>query len=179
MVTARSILRQETRDNHDRVDALFSDLRLSDRADYGRFLVAQANAFLPCEAALDEAGAGEVLPDWAARKRSDALRSDLAALGLDAPEREGGPHFTSPAAVLGGIYVLEGSRLGGAMLARSVPADFPKHFLTSGSAGAWRTLIQLLDDRLRTEEEIRDAVAAARNVFGVFERSGHAKIKAD
>lgn len=170
------------------MDALFSDLRLSDRADYGRFLLAQAGAFLPCEAALDEAGAAKVLPDWPSRRRSDALRADLAALGLEAPEQGGGPGFAGPAAILGGIYVLEGSRLGGAMLARSVPLDFPRHFLAGsspgggssggGSSGAWRNLIQLLDDRIRTEEEIQDAVDAARKVFGLFERSGHAKIKA-
>lgn len=168
----RAALRAETADMHDRVDAAFSGADLTDRAGYARFLTAQAAAHLPVEAALTRDGAERIVPDWDARRRAPALESDLAALDLPVPDGVDVPVFGGFAAILGGIYVLEGSRLGGGMLVRAVPPDLPRAFLGAGNSLLWRGLLSLLEDRLRAPADLKIAIASAREVFGLFETAG-------
>ncbi|MEG3125616.1 biliverdin-producing heme oxygenase [Sphingomonas sp. GB1N7] len=177
MSGAREALRRETRDCHDRVDAVYSTFRLDTREGYGAFLAAQAAAHIPCEAALDHAQAERIVPDWPMRRRAALLMQDLAGIGFPASAFRIEPQFETEPAVLGAIYVLEGSRLGGAMLVRSVPTDLPHRFLGASVPGAWRNLMQFIDARLRSDAEIGEAVAAARTVFGLFERAGQASMK--
>jgi len=167
-MSARFALRSATSDDHERLDALFSRFDLTDRAGYGDFLRAQAGAFPGVEAALDAAGAGDLLPDWKARRRAEALESDLTAMGLTAPVAVPAPAFVTEAEVLGGAYVLEGSRLGGAMLIRSVPDDLPRSFLSPGNPAAWRAFVAVLDQRLSSPASVDAAIMAATAVFEVF-----------
>lgn len=172
-MSARSALRTATADDHERVDAIFGSFPLGEAAGYRAFLQATATAYLPVEAALDEGGAETVLKDWSARRRGALLRADLAELGL-APDKLEAPRMTGAPPLLGAIYVLEGSRLGGAMLKRSVPAHLPRRFLDAPSGkGAWRALGDLLDDRLRKSQDLADAIVAAKQVFGLFAQAGH------
>lgn len=169
-MSARSALKAATAAAHDSIDALFARFELADRKGYAAFLSAQAGAFLSVEAALDPF-ALTLLSDWAARRRSDALRADLSDLGVTPPDPVPTPGFTGPAAALGGIYVLEGSRLGGAMLLRAVPPAFPQTFLSPGNPAAWRALVKVLDERLSSPASLAEATAAAIAVFRTFERS--------
>ena len=168
-MSARQALRAATAAEHDRVDALFSAFDLGDEGDYGRFLAAQAAAFLPVEAALDEAGAAEALPCWPERLRGALLVEDLAAMGAPPAAPVAPPPFGDEAALLGGIYVLEGSRLGGAVLRRSLPAHLPQSFLAAPQPrGAWAKLLAKLDTRLNGERELISAVTSAKRVFACF-----------
>lgn len=177
--SARGALRTATAAYHDRVDAVFSRADLANRDDYGRFLQAQAGAYLPAEAALARAGAATIVPDWDLRRRSSRLTADLAALGVAAPADDAEIAFEDDAAVLGGVYVLEGSRLGGALLARGVPEDFPKSFLASDQSAHWRHLLDLLEHRLLSPGERSSAVESASRVFMLFESSGQRYLGAD
>jgi heme oxygenase len=85
-----------------------------------RFLAFQDEA----ERALNIAMTAEAVPDWPQRQRAHLARADLATLG--APERVS-PHpsgrlptITSREHVIGMVYVLEGSTLGGAWLLRQL-----------------------------------------------------------
>jgi heme oxygenase (biliverdin-IX-beta and delta-forming) len=172
-VSARFALKAATQAEHDRVDALFSRLDLANGDDYRLFLTAQAAAHLPIEAALDAAGAERVLADWPDRRRGDLLRADLAALAADQPLHLDPPVLETDAAILGAIYVLEGSRLGGAILKRQLPADAPRAFLDPGQArGRWRKLLEKLDEDLYEPGRIGLAADAARHVFSRFHRAG-------
>ncbi len=175
--TARAALRAATLDQHERVDRLFSHVRLDHRLEYGDFLGAQAAAHIPVERALAEGGIAAIVPDWETRQRADLVRADLATLGLDVPEPAGTIAFAGEAALLGGLYVLEGSRLGGTMLKRSVPSDFPTRFLGGVDSGAWRSLLQMLDAHLDTALKRTAAVAAACAVFELFETSGQRHVR--
>lgn len=168
----RTALRAATADHHQRVDSIFSAMNLAEDGDYRRFLSAQAAAHIPVERALDRGGAAEVLHDWADRRRAHLLLDDLAAMGVAEPATGTEPEFVGEAAILGAVYVLEGSRLGGAMLRKSVPSRFPASFLGANDSRAWRGLLELLGTRLRDKGEIQIAINAARAVFGQFERSG-------
>ncbi len=85
-----------------------------------RFLAFQDEA----ERALDTSLTIEAVPDWAQRRRAQLARADLEMLG--APERHfpqlSGrlPPITSAEQVLGIVYVLEGSTLGGAYLLKQL-----------------------------------------------------------
>lgn len=85
-----------------------------------RFLAFQNEA----EGVLDTALTAQVVPDWTQRRRAQLARADLEGLG--APERQfprsSGrlPQVTSPEDVLGIVYVLEGSTLGGAYLLKQL-----------------------------------------------------------
>lgn len=186
-MSARFALRAATAQAHEQLDALFSTFDLSDRQGYATFLRAQAGAFMVVETALDHAGVAQFVGDWQDRRRSAALLDDLATLGAPAPTltsasasaSELAIRFGTPAAFLGSLYVLEGSRLGGALLIKSVPADLPRAFLSAGSSGSWRAFVALLDERLQTPGEIEAAAAAAIATFGVFASSARTFLGAD
>jgi heme oxygenase len=74
---------------------------------------------LPLEQSLLAAGVRELLPDWDDRSRTGALLADLAGL-RGVPRRLDAPDISDLFAMLGTLYVLEGSRLGAAYLIRTV-----------------------------------------------------------
>jgi heme oxygenase len=177
--SARAALRAATAPSHERVDALFGKLRLDQPGPYGQFLAAQAAAYIPVEEALTQAGAAEIVPDWIQRQRAALLRADLTDLGIAPPAPVAVPIFASPSAILGGVYVLEGSRLGGAMLKKAVPPDLPTRFMGGGSSAAWRDLLAILDERLTNEAERLISIKAAIEVFSIFERGGELFLKTE
>jgi len=111
------------------------------RDGYAAYLGRMAGFHLPVEARLFEAH------DWAAlglhdateRRRAPLLRAELAALGVDPaalPYAFDVPDVADVARALGVLYVLEGSTLGGQVLAREVTrgaTGVPTAFL--GGAG--------------------------------------------
>lgn len=151
------------------MDAAFSQHDLATADGYRAFLLRQASAHLPVEAALEAAGVGALIADWPARLRGDAIRADLADLGIGHVSEQPFAGFATPAEMLGGLYVLEGSRLGGAVLLKQVSDGLPTRFLGKGSSSAWRTLLDVVETKLTSSEEIAGAVAGARSVFACFE----------
>lgn len=169
-MSAHAHLRKATANAHDRVDAAFASFDLSDARPYGAFLQRHAAAFLPAEDALTRAGAGDLIPDWEQFLRGPALIADLARMGLSVPAPKRPPDYADPAAIFGGAYVLEGSRLGGALLRRCVGAGFSRLFLDSVQPpGRWRAFIALLDHALYQNAQLERATKAALETFALFE----------
>jgi heme oxygenase len=175
---ARTAIRTATAADHERLDGLFEAFDLADAVSYGRFLTAHAAALLPVEAALDGAGADRLIPDWAGRRRSAMIRADLAALGLEAPELTAFGPLDGDAACWGAAYVVEGSRLGGALLARRVAPGLPRAYLGAPQVkGAWRSFVEALDAALDADDRIGRATGAARETFGFFEAAGRRQLE--
>jgi heme oxygenase len=175
--TARAILRRQTSEAHARLDALASRLDLSRGADYGVFLAASACALIPLEERLDMAGIADLLPDWPERRRSEAVRADLAGLGLPPlaamalPPEPPGPDWLPGAA-----YALEGSRLGARLLLRQVQAGADPlatgnmRYLRHGEGRPyWQSFLAALDGAQRRGLDMTQAVAGALLVLSVFE----------
>ncbi|NYT42899.1 biliverdin-producing heme oxygenase [Sphingomonas sp. R-74633] len=163
-------MRAATAEAHDRVDAAFGDFDLTDRESYARFLAAHADVVWALEAALP----GErVTADWEDRKRGALLREDLAQLPKVGQAHPASPPvFDSDAAIAGTLYVLEGSRLGGKFLARSLPTGFPRAYLDSDQrAEKWQQLLAAIDDSLRDPAALEAARTAALATFAAFEHS--------
>lgn len=167
--TARLALRDATSADHDRVDAAFGGFDLGDTREYA--------AFLPVASALDRIDLSSTLPDWSERRRSDALVADLADLDHEAWCIGDPPRYDTQEAALGAVYVLEGSRLGGRTLARSVADGLRRRFLGAGDPALWRKLIETLDKHLLSHEQMTAAIDAARAVFARFEASARCQRK--
>lgn len=170
---ARAALRAATRAEHERLDALFAGFDLADPASYRAFLTAHAMALPSVEAALDAGGFANALPDWPERRRGGALAADLAALGVPPPSPLTAPPLATPAARWGAAYVLEGSRLGGAFLARQVAAGLPLTYLgTPQPPGRWRQFLSGLDTAVIEPQDRSVAYDSARATFALFEAAG-------
>jgi heme oxygenase len=97
-----------------------------DRADHAFWLRAHYSLHAPLEAALAMHGGWEDAGiDLAARRRAPALRADLRALGEDPAAVALAPPAALPdlpgfCHALGALYVLEGSTLGGRVIARDL-----------------------------------------------------------
>lgn len=166
-MSARVALRAATAAQHEGVDALFSRFDLSDPRSYGAFLTAHARALPAVEQAL------AAIPDLPAfAPRPPALEHDLTALGLSVPRPL---PFTAPnsrAQAIGMLYVIEGSRLGGAMLARRVPDGLPHAYLSATHApGAWRAFGEMLDRENEGSDWLDEAVAGAVATFDLYARA--------
>lgn len=183
MDTAR--LRQETQAAHllteDTVPLMRQDLTLSLYAQVlqGFYCVArawdawaEANAPTDLRAMLRE------------RRHASLLADDLHAVGGEIPLETAVPYETlrqsavkggARSVFLGRMYVMEGSTLGGQMLARHVedrlklaPGKGDSYFLGYGSQTGqrWREFKQLLE--VLPEEEADTVIASANQMFGFF-----------
>ena len=159
-----AVLRARTAVAHAEVDAAFSRFDLNDRRSYVGFLLAHARALSAVETEL---GREPLLPRW--RPRYALLLRDLDTLGVPAPPPVDVDDGRSPAELLGMLYVVEGSRLGGHVLAGRVHPDFPAQYLSAAHGkGEWRLFTRQLDafgdtrDRLWLESVVAGANQAFR-----------------
>jgi len=165
-MSARAALRSATAAKHDAVDTAFGRFDLSDRASYGQFLTTHARVLPAVERAL---AACPALPTFG--PRAALLRADLEALGLSIPQILAVADPQSEAAAFGALYVIEGSRLGGAMLAKQVAPPLPRAYLSAiHQPGGWRAFGDRLD---RAELQggpgwLDGAVAAAAATFDLY-----------
>ncbi|HWA92533.1 MAG TPA: biliverdin-producing heme oxygenase [Rhizomicrobium sp.] len=168
-MTFRNILRDATAEQHRRLDEVAAHMALDTPRGYGAFLVAQAEALLPVERALEDGGIARHLPDWPARRRAPALLADLDELRLAvAPIRA--PALGCGAALMGAAYVLEGSRLGARFLRPRVSG--PARFLDHGAGLAlWQSFLAALEASPAVQSTPDRAAAASRSVFRLFEQS--------
>lgn len=168
-------LRAATAADHERVDALFGAMRLDDRDDYRRMLAAHARVVPAIEAALARGDVANELPAWT--PRTSLLAADLAALGaaMPAPLPFALPQGEPAPAAWGALYVVEGSRLGGQLLARRVGSGMPHAYLAARHApGAWRALLASLEARAAAAPPAWGAavIAGARATFDLFAAVG-------
>jgi heme oxygenase (biliverdin-IX-beta and delta-forming) len=175
-MTLRNALRAGTAEYHAVVDSLFGRFDMSDRRQYGTFLTAHARALSTVETALEHGGIERLVPDWADRRRAAMLSADLHALDLPAPPLLPFAGFSSEDALWGAAYVLEGSKLGGAMLAKRVPAHFPSTYLAfQGPKGAMKAFMDRLDENSAVDQS--RAIAAARTVFAAFRAAAELELE--
>ena len=102
------------------------------------------------------------------------IDADLRAAGAAAPPMAGGagwPAGASAAYRWGVAYVVEGSQLGGAVLYKRLAgrlAPHPLSYLKPGADGPgarWRLVMTALREQVRSEAELADACAGARDAF--------------
>jgi heme oxygenase len=175
-----ALLREQTGDLHreveKRVGILHPELSLS---GYVRLL----SRFLAAHAAVErhfEAWAGTLPLDLDQRRKVRWLREDLHALDapLDTPQPATDLRVHSPATLLGTLYVVEGSTLGGQVIARHLgpklnltPQRGLRFFTGYGehTGAMWKAFRAAAEafgqDHPHTHQTV---VAAARDTFSTF-----------
>lgn len=159
----RQTLRDATMEDHHRVDALFSSTTLHSPKDYRAFLTTHARAL----------GALEPVARPAA-PRLPLLQQDLAALDAPMPAPLFLPANDADGYRWGLLYTLEGSRLGGALLARQVGAGLPKSYLSAvHGKGEWAAFQAAMDAAGMGGGEgwLDAAVQGARAAFALFTKA--------
>jgi heme oxygenase len=162
----RMVLRAATTADHEAVDSEFGRFDLTLRLSYTQFLMAHARVL----GVLEGAVAGIWSP-W--RARFPLLKADLAELGVTVSEGKPLP-TRSTAAQWGALYVLEGSRLGGGILAGRVGPELPKRYLSAThEAGSWRKFADALEQAGGSESDSwrADAIGGAKLAFARFTQS--------
>ncbi|MCZ8146691.1 MAG: biliverdin-producing heme oxygenase [Roseomonas sp.] len=182
-VGAHAALRAATEAAHLRLHAIpvfraLAEGRIT-RAAYGALLRRKLGFHVALEARLAEvpdlAGFGI---DLAARRRTHLLQADIAWLGAEAEApRAPLPAFANPEAALGGLYVAEGSTLGGRQLALALGGILPpgldgRRFLLGHGerhGEMWRSCCAAIE-RCGTAPQARaEMVQGALATFAAFE----------
>lgn len=172
---ARTLLRDACARAHARLDARLERVNFNDRAAYADMLSRMSAPLSALEGALTAGIARQLFDDWAERRRTPALREDIASLGGHFRQRFA-PAIDQEAEAFGVLYVLEGSRLGGRVLARqaaeSENADVraaTRFFRHAEMAGHWRSFLVKLENSTEVRAHQRRAIGAALHAFAAFE----------
>lgn len=162
--------REATKASHETLDAAFGSLDLSTREDYVRFLRGHAMGTAPLFASFRtfcEDVLGTPCPDYPAM-----LRADLAALDVSTDDFAAvpPPGAMSPSAT---GYVISGSRLGLAMIARKgywgQANGLPSAYMDDQSGLAiWKEAVARLKQDVPEEAEAVREREAAVAVFDTF-----------
>lgn len=170
----RSLLKEATASDHERLDGLLAAFDLQTLAGYRRFLEINAAVLTPLESALVAGGVDELLPDWERRTRSEAILADLAAIGGTA-QPLAQPHLDSTFDLLGTLYVLEGSRLGAAYLIKHVKRSTDPRvsnataYLGHGAGlKLWPSFVALLENYADELADPKAIVQPAKRAFELF-----------
>lgn len=174
--TRRSALKQATDHLHRELDGIASGYELRNADHYAAFLEASAGPLVALEGLLDTAGAAQLLPDWAQRRRSGLLLDDLSRLGRQVTPpilRRASP---SHAEMFGVLYVLEGSRLGArglyARVCSSTDArlEQARSYLAAHDPMLWKSFLEALESSPHAADG-QGTIAGARYAFMLFQRS--------
>jgi len=169
-------LRQSTAQRHAAIEQLLALDAPFGLDHYGRILCG-FEAFLSVwEPALARALPSQLRPWFLSRCRGELARRDLASLGLPRLPAPAPAHLFLPGlpAALGSLYVLEGSALGGQVIARQVardhglgPLDGAAYFNGWGArTGAmWREFQQVLQAHEPGPQGRAQACASAQATF--------------
>lgn len=188
-----ALLRNATREEHNATEATvpLMDPSLT-LTQYGDVLARMYRIVRAWDDWADAHAPNDLKPILHTRRRAALLANDLKTLGHLAPSVEEVPHERmqstavagDPRAVfLGRMYVMEGSTLGGQLLARHLEEHFgfaegvgDSYFRGYGEATGerWRQFKEFLEDL--PEETTDTVVASARNMFALFAEAMSAKI---
>ena len=169
-MSAIELLRTRTAAAHEAVDGAFGAFTLHSAPEYRRLLTAHAMA-LP----VAELAAARVWPDL--RTRVPLLTADLLALGGDmsaVPQED--TSLDAPAS-WGALYVVEGSRLGGGILATRIGEGLPRAYLSAvHRPGEWRAIRAAIDAAANGQDAAWHAamIAGALRMFALYAASAEA-----
>jgi heme oxygenase len=183
VTTVISLLRKRTRPLHNEIESgIDLSLALSSRGRYRSLLEGYLGLYRPFERALAKASeAVRSLADWPAHAHVPLLERDILALGATPadlqtiPDAPGLPELNDSSAMLGALYVIEGSQLGGQIIFRDVQAKLQldaasgaAFFAGSGDhTGAhWKRFLAGLEEQVQQPESAADAAVAMFHYFG-------------
>jgi heme oxygenase (biliverdin-IX-beta and delta-forming) len=178
-VVATDILKQATRKPHQETEAALVPLLkgIKTVADYAAVLKIFYGFYHPLEQLIERQITGELLPDMGRRRKSGWILRDLEALDLPVtpPACTALPCIQNHLQAFGALYVLEGSTLGGAIIAKMLQANphvcIPEAALTffraygDATPQLWNDFRKQLNAVVRDEAGQDQVVTAANDTF--------------
>jgi heme oxygenase len=174
-------LKQATRTSHAELEKLMiTRIRNTHTLpDYLRLLEIFYGFFKPVEEKIDAHIDRGYLTDYASRRKSAAIMTDMTKLQPTVAERlcDNLPQITNTTESLGAMYVLEGSTLGGRiickLLADNMGAQSPASFSFFGgygdsTEGMWMQFKEKLDNYTDDEKQHKQMIKAANETFVKF-----------
>lgn len=171
-------LKQETSDEHDRMEILMQQSGVFDNEEnYAQFTLSQYYFQKDVEHLYQDPKVEQLIPDLDVRGRSEAALQDLSDLGLTPQQQSIATHGISFPQSLGWIYVSEGSTLGAAFLFKAAQAkfgfsaEFAARNLASypeGRAIVWKRFKQTLDAADFSQQEKEQIIEGALQGFNRF-----------
>lgn len=151
------------------------------RETYRTYLEAMYVVRREIEDLLDRSGADGVFARWPGRKIAPHLARDLRDMGgvptVPSMTRDDIGTLDQPA-MLGVLYVIEGSALGARLLARSAeeagygPSFGARHLhAQTADPAAWRAFVEVLDGAVLDHDGEAACTHAAARTFDLFARS--------
>ena len=175
-------LRQGTADLHDNIDkSIMAKDPFANVDNYVQFLSLQYYFLKDVAALYEHSELSKHIDDLVSRRRLGLLKQDFADLERALPRSSLAPlidNNTDLATALGWLYVVEGSKVGAAMLGKQVQArlhytgEFAARYLAGPGAGrgsAWRHLVQLIDNIELTQAQEQALIDGARQAFSRFQ----------
>jgi heme oxygenase (biliverdin-IX-beta and delta-forming) len=170
-------LKEETRELHEQVEAQNLARQIMDHSidleTYKQLLIQNFIAYRATENAIKE-----YLPDYSGKKHQQ-LKNDLQHLGVSAEKLPKNDIFEchSQAEALGAAYVVEGSALGGMLLARNLKKcsgleSIEQHHFFSGDKDNlkdWNAFKAQLEQYNFSENEAEKAIEKAKDTFRFFQ----------
>ena len=182
--SARAVLRAATRIAHDAAERVPVLAALADGSISRNRYVAMLSALVAMFDAWEQRHAAFLAGEaaalgWRYVSRGALLRRDLAALGVDEPPVASTlpPYDVDASTAWGMLYVIEGSTLGGRVLAgraRGAMAGVAAtHYLEAGMREPrhWPRFTAILDDALASGAPLDAAISGARSMFALYERT--------
>lgn len=176
------VLKEETKRLHAKTEtALISKLKdIKNTDDYIQLLLLYYAFYSPVENNIFKYVNNNCLPGFEGRIKSEIIRGCLRNLGADAyiNSSPAVPLINNCTEAFGALYVLEGSTLGGEIIARMLKAN--KHtnlsnecltFFTvygSNTMQMWNSFKGVLNKRFNREEDIKLGVNTANETFSKF-----------
>ncbi|TGE83808.1 heme oxygenase [Pseudoalteromonas sp. KS88] len=175
-------LKASTADVHDNIDKSIMDKDpFANTENYIQFLTLQYYFLSDVTALYEHSELNMVIENLAARRRLNMLEQDFQDLEYPVPASA----FTSLisnetdlATALGWLYVVDGSKVGAAMLGKQAQArlqltkEYGAHYLAGPGAGRgsdWRHLVQLIDSIELNDTQERALIDGARQAFTRFQ----------
>lgn len=169
------IVKNETAISHQEVEALMLPRlqQISSQQDYVRILQMFYGFYLPMEEAIHSRLTADEVPDIAERRTASLILQDLKTLGHEnVPDRIATvPEIVTVPQAFGALYVLEGSTLGGKIIAKmlaknnqvSLPQEALHFFLGYGekTGPMWTSFVQVLNQ----QTDAASITAAANQTF--------------
>jgi heme oxygenase len=166
-VKASAILRSSTADLHERVDSRVRRFLANGVEGCRSFLRVSQGIVVPWEQELRRFSWPEELRVKDRLCKSEWLEEDIGPFQASRISAKA----ANAAEAWGALYVFEGSTLGAVVIAKLVEEATFRYLQGYGSEteAMWSSMKVILDDAIRSEEDVAGSVTAARRVFAQFE----------
>jgi len=173
------ILKEQTRDRHDTIEAITHSSKIFDNTftveDYKKLLTINGlvvNGFM--DAIFEQLPAVvQAQLNFTAASKKEAISKDAAELNINMNAPKQTLNEANLPFALGALYVMEGSMLGGNVIAKTLKKDgnFEDHsfnyftFYKDMLGPNWKNFLALLAEQVQTEEDQQSCLNGALQVY--------------